>query len=83
MKTGSIFERASTPSSGIVDIGNRKELFVDDLLVDEASRISRYQYRPTKYADNPVMVADRPCEQGKYGGKNEGVEIVGTDSALR
>ncbi len=77
MKTGSIFERASTPSSGIVDIGSRKQLFVDDLLVDEASRISRYQYRPTKFAENPVMVADRPCEQGKYAGKNGGVEIVG------
>ena len=55
MKTGSIFERASTPSAGIVDIGDSKQLCVDDLLEDEASRISRYQYRPTKYADNPVI----------------------------
>ena len=65
MKTGSIFEPASTPVSGIFDIGNRKQLFVDDLLVDEASRISRYQYRPTKYADNPVMVADRHGQVAK------------------
>ena len=43
MKTGSIFERASTPVSGIFDIGSRKQLFVDDLLVDEASRISRFK----------------------------------------
>jgi hypothetical protein len=82
VKTGSIFEPASTPVSGIFDIDSRKQLFVDDRLVDEASRISRYQYRPTKCADNPVMVADHPCEQGKYGGKlglpfHSGVEIVG------
>ena len=69
--------RASTPLAGIVDIGTSKQLFIDDLLVDEASRISRYQYRPPKYADNPVMVADRPHEQGKHGGKNEGGDIVG------
>ena len=62
MKTESIFERTSTPSAGIVDIDTSKQLFIDDVLVDEASRISRYQYRPTKYADNPVMVADRPHE---------------------
>ena len=31
-----------------IEVGNRKQLFVDDLLVDEARRISRYQYRPTK-----------------------------------
>ncbi len=53
MKTESIFERASTPLAGIVDIGTSKQLFIDDLLVDETSRISRYQYRPTQYADNP------------------------------
>lgn len=59
MKTGSIFEPATTPVPGIFDIGSRRQLLVDDLLVDEASRISHYQYRPTKYADNPVMVADK------------------------
>ena len=77
MKTGSIFKPASIPKPGIIDIADRKQLFVDDLLVDEASRISPYQYRPTKYADNPVMVADRPCEMGTMGGRHSGVEIVG------
>ena len=31
MKTGSIFEPASTPAAGIVDIGGRKQHFLDDL----------------------------------------------------
>ena len=43
MKTGSIFKPASIPKPGIIDIADRKQLFVDDLLVDEASRISPYQ----------------------------------------
>ena len=77
MKTGAIFEPASTPAPGIIDIGDRRQHFLDDLLVDEASRVSRYANRPDKYAGNPIMVADRPWEQGKYGGRVEGVEIVG------
>ena len=77
MKTGAIFEPASTPAPGIIDIGDRKQHFLDDLLVDEASRVSRYANRPDKYPGNPIMVADRPWEQGKYGGRVEGVEIVG------
>jgi hypothetical protein len=86
VKTGALFEPASRPAPGIIDIGDRKQHFLDDLLVDEASRISRYMSRPDKYADNPIMAADRPWEQGKHRGKSrptgramgvEGVEIVG------
>ena len=77
MKTGAIFEPATTPAAGIIDIGDRKQHFLDDLLVDEASRVSRYANRPDKYPGTPIMVADRPWEQGKYGGRGEGVEIVG------
>ena len=45
MKTGSIFEPASTPAAGLVDIGNRKQHFLDDQLIDEASRISHYIFK--------------------------------------
>ena len=41
MKTGSLFEQALTPAPGIIDIGKRKQHFLDDLLVDEASRFER------------------------------------------
>ena len=81
MQTGALFERASRPDPGIIDIGDRKQHFLDDLLVDEASRISRYMSRPTKCADNPIMTADFPWEQGTYASsrlvQNSGVEIVG------
>ena len=45
MKTGSILDPASTPAAGIVDIGDRKQHFLDDLLIDEASRISHYIFK--------------------------------------
>jgi hypothetical protein len=77
VQTGHIFERASTPVAGIVDIGSTKQLFLDDLLVDEASRISRYQNRPVKHADNPIMVADRPWEQGGQDRRHVGIQILG------
>jgi hypothetical protein len=40
------------PAPGVIDIGGTKQLFVDDLLLAEASRISKFQYRPEKYAKN-------------------------------
>ena len=72
-----IFQPASTPSAGIVDIGNRKQHFLDDLLIDEASRISHYMNRPNKHAGNPIIVADRPWEQGRSRGETGDVQLVG------
>ena len=45
--------------------------------INEANRISRYMFRPDKYAGNPIMVADRPWEEGRYEGKTGDVELVG------
>ena len=33
---------ARTPASGIVDIGGTRQLFVDDLLLAETSRVSKF-----------------------------------------
>lgn len=57
-----LFQQARVGTPGIIDIGNRKQLFVDDLLLAEHSRISKFVYRPEKYPKNPVLVADRPWE---------------------
>jgi hypothetical protein len=69
--------RASRPHPGTIEIGHRKELFVDDLLIDEATRISTFIPRPEKYIDNPVLKPDRPWEpiQGQPG--SYGVGIAG------
>src|SRR5438093_130301 len=40
-----LFTPARTPPPGIIDIGGRKQLFLDDLLIAEASRISKFMGR--------------------------------------
>ncbi len=78
MQDGSLFDKATLATPGIVDVGNRKQLFLDDLLVDEASRISRFIYRPDKYPANPVLTAQEPWEMGRNrSGNIAGVEITG------
>ena len=70
-------ERASTPSPGILDIGNRKQLFLDDWLIEETSRISRFMCRPQKHLDNPIIQADRPWEMGIGKDYFTGIQIFG------
>src|SRR5262245_29127741 len=53
---------ARVPSPGIIDIGSTKQLFLDDELIAERSRISNFVYRPEQSPKNPLLVADRPWE---------------------
>lgn len=64
----SLFVSARPGTPGIIDIGNQKELFVDDLLLAEHSRISKFVYRPEKNPNNPILVADKPWEMETPGG---------------
>ena len=43
-----LLQRAPTPAPGILELGGQKQLFLDDWLIEEASRISRFMYRPEK-----------------------------------
>ena len=73
----SLIQRASTPAPGILELGGQKQLFLDDWLIEEASRISRFMYRPQKYSENPIIEADRPWEMGLQSGYFTGVQIFG------
>lgn len=66
-----LFEPASTPVPGIIDIGSTKQAFLDDYLIFEASKVRPFMTRPSKYQGNPILVADRPWEH------SFGVEITG------
>jgi hypothetical protein len=55
-------EPATRAHPGTADIGTRRELLVDDVVIDEVSGLSRVVTRPEKYVDNPVLRADRPWE---------------------
>ena len=74
---GQRFEPASRPRPGILELEGRKQLFLDDWLIEEANRISRFMYRPRKYPGNPVLQRDRPWEMGDIAGYFRGVQIFG------
>src|SRR5262245_29560654 len=67
-----LFTPASTPASGIIDISGRKQLFLDDLLISQASRISTFTARVRKHPKNPLIVQDRPWEFGRTGSSGSG-----------
>jgi hypothetical protein len=60
--SGQFIEPAARPHPGTADVGTRKELFVDDALIDQASGLSKVVTRPEKFIDNPVLRPDRPWE---------------------
>jgi len=55
-----LFEQAGPGVGWTFDVGDRKQLFLDDLLIAEFSGISKFQGRPAKYPGNPIIVADKP-----------------------
>ena len=45
-----------------VDVDTSKQLFIDDLIVDESRGVSRTLNQPAKYAGNPLMIPLYPWE---------------------
>ena len=45
-----------------VEVGSRKQLFVDDLIIDETRGVTRTLNQPAKYVGNPVMIPLYPWE---------------------
>ena len=62
LEGSAVITPVSTPAPGIIDIGGMKQLFLDDLLIAERSRISNFMYRPDKHPNNPIIRADKPWE---------------------
>ena len=56
---------AAAPVPGIIGVGSVKQVFLDARVIHEANKIRKFAGRPQKYARNPVLVADRPWEQGR------------------
>jgi len=78
--TGPFVIPASRPVPGIIEVGDTKQVFLDDRVIHEASKLSKWVSRPEKFARNPIMVADRPWEQGtRIRGQHpaHGVQITG------
>lgn len=49
----------------VVDIGQQRQLFLDDYMVEEMSCLERVFHRPVKEPE-PVIVADQPWEQSAF-----------------
>ena len=70
--------RAPLPGPGVIDIGGRKECFLDGMLIHETSRLSKLMARPEKHTDNPILIPDRPWESARVeGAQSGGVQISG------
>ena len=74
---GQGLEPASRPRPGILELAGQKQLFLDDWMIEEANRISRFMYRPWKYPGNPILQRDRPWEMGDASEYFRGVQIFG------
>ncbi|SVE07021.1 uncharacterized protein METZ01_LOCUS459875, partial [marine metagenome] len=46
----------------LLDVGTKKQLFIDDLVIDETRGVTRNLNQPDKYAGNPVMIPLYPWE---------------------
>jgi hypothetical protein len=78
MAASRFVSRAAAPVPGVVEIGSTKQLFVDDdALIAQASRVSKFQYRPEKYSKNPVLIPDRPWETDLISKSGVGIQISG------
>ena len=65
----SILARAGGRPSVVasVDVGDRKQLFIDDQVVETVQAVSRVLNRPEKYEGNPIFKAERSWEGNLVG----------------
>ena len=56
----------------IVDIGSRRQLLLDDHVIERTEGAQRRLHRPKRYGHVPLLEADRPWEQG-----GNGVSLLG------
>ena len=53
-----------------MDIGTRKQLLVDDFVVEDTWNLKRVVIRPAKHHANPLLVADQPWEHSRQPGQS-------------
>src|SRR5881628_3461326 len=57
---GPVIIRADAGGSGVIDLGSRRELFVDDYLIDRMEGVELRAHQPE--ARDVVLVCDAPWE---------------------
>jgi len=59
-----------------LNIGSMKQLFLDDYLIDQMQGVHRRLHHPSRCADNPLVVGDKPWEIPRRG-VNAGTYLFG------
>lgn len=61
---GADLQQQHSPGSEdeVVDIGNRKQLFIDRYLIESLENVRQVLMKPVKHQGNPVIMPDRPWE---------------------
>ena len=56
------FADTCTDDSSLMNVGDQRQLFFDDLLIESVQDITREIHQPYKYEGNPLIVKDKPWE---------------------
>ncbi len=57
-----VFLTAWAPAARVLDVGSRKQLFLDDWVVEKLEGARRVWNQPVKYEGNPIMRGEQPWE---------------------
>src|SRR3989442_11531565 len=60
------FAATCTDDATLLNLGLKKQLFFDNLLVESVQDITREFHQPRKYEGNPLIVKDKPWEHVLY-----------------
>ena len=60
------FAGTCTDDATLLNLGLKKQLFFDDLLIESVQDITREFHQPRKYEGNPLIVKDKPWEHVLY-----------------
>src|SRR5438105_7697367 len=55
-----------TDDATLLNLGLKKQLFFDNLLIESVQDITREFHQPRKYEGNPLIVRDKPWEHILY-----------------
>ncbi len=56
----------SQPDAAMLHISRNRQLFLDNLILEQVQDVTKTVHRPEKVAENPLIGADKPWEQVTY-----------------
>ena len=47
----------------VLHIGQAKQLFIDEFIIETQNGLTKVMHQPERYRDNPIIVGDKPWER--------------------